>query len=99
MGCWILLFAGDVQDLVTAEPDIFEDLLSPHDQFILLACDGLWDVFGNQEAVDFVRAALPLYRPEEVRARHDATRHDSYDLVLTCYACRVVGRVRVVSCR
>jgi serine/threonine protein phosphatase PrpC len=54
------------QDLVTAEPDIFEDLLSPHDQFILLACDGLWDVFGNQEAVDFVRAALPLHRPEEV---------------------------------
>lgn len=56
-------------DLVTAEPDIFEDLLSPHDQFILLACDGLWDVFGNQEAVDFVRAALPLYRPEEVMRR------------------------------
>jgi serine/threonine protein phosphatase PrpC len=51
---------------VTAEPDVFEDLLSPHDQFLLLACDGLWDVFSNQEAVDFVRAALPHYRPEEV---------------------------------
>jgi len=63
---WGQLFA---EDLVTAEPDVFEDLLSPHDQFVLLACDGLWDVFSNQEAVDFVRSALSLHKPEEVVRR------------------------------
>lgn len=29
------------------------------DEFLLLACDGVWDVMTNQEAIDFIRARLP----------------------------------------
>lgn len=32
--------------------------LQPSDTFFLLACDGVWDVMTNQEAVDFVGARL-----------------------------------------
>lgn len=40
--------------LVTHVPDIFRYKLAPSDKFMILACDGLWDVFSNQDAVNFV---------------------------------------------
>lgn len=47
---------GDIsaEPYVTCMPDIFRYKLSDDDKFIILACDGLWDVFGCQEAVNFV---------------------------------------------
>ena len=42
--------------VVTADPDILEWTLNPEaDEFVVLACDGIWDVRSNQEVVDFVR--------------------------------------------
>ncbi|KAI8647544.1 phosphatase 2C-like domain-containing protein [Parasitella parasitica] len=43
---------------VTAEPDIIEHLLTDHDEFVVLACDGIWDCFNNQQVIDFVRYKL-----------------------------------------
>lgn len=44
--------------IITAEPDIEEAEIQPGDEFLLLACDGIWDVLTNQEAIDFVRKGL-----------------------------------------
>eukprot|EP00747_Dinoflagellata_sp_TGD_P222617 gnl/TRDRNA2_/TRDRNA2_94323_c0_seq2.p1 gnl/TRDRNA2_/TRDRNA2_94323_c0~~gnl/TRDRNA2_/TRDRNA2_94323_c0_seq2.p1 ORF type:complete len:638 (+),score=123.55 gnl/TRDRNA2_/TRDRNA2_94323_c0_seq2:57-1970(+) len=44
--------------LVIAEPEIRVEQLTPADDFMLLACDGLFDVFSSQEAVDFIHARL-----------------------------------------
>jgi len=41
-----------------AVPDIREIQLTSEDQFIILACDGLWDVMTHQEAVDLVIKSL-----------------------------------------
>jgi serine/threonine protein phosphatase PrpC len=43
---------------VSAEPDIRELQLTAEDEFLILACDGLWDVMTHQEAVDSALAAL-----------------------------------------
>lgn len=51
--------------LVSAEPEIRMEKLSLDDDFLLLACDGLFDVFGNQEAVDFVHTHLSAMPPGE----------------------------------
>lgn len=49
---------GKVSGLI-AEPELKQMELGPDDEFLILACDGLWDVMSHQEAVDF---CLPLLR-------------------------------------
>jgi serine/threonine protein phosphatase PrpC len=33
-------------------------MLGADDTFVVIACDGLWDVMSSQEAVEFVRARM-----------------------------------------
>lgn len=44
--------------MVVATPDITTFQLQKGDEFLILACDGIWDVLSNQEAVDFVRKKI-----------------------------------------
>ncbi|MCJ1462567.1 Protein phosphatase 2C 1 [Pseudocyphellaria aurata] len=45
-----------MKDLVTGHPYTTETVIQPDiDEFLILACDGLWDVCTDQEAVDLVR--------------------------------------------
>jgi len=46
------------QPLIIAEPDIEVTSIKKSDQFLLLACDGLFDVFSYDEIVTFVRANM-----------------------------------------
>eukprot|EP00033_Pygsuia_biforma_P001539 GCRY01001734.1.p1 GENE.GCRY01001734.1~~GCRY01001734.1.p1 ORF type:complete len:310 (-),score=57.53 GCRY01001734.1:251-1180(-) len=44
---------------VTAQPDVLTCIVNPAaDRFLLLACDGFWDVFKKQEAFAFVTKQL-----------------------------------------
>ncbi|KAF2817221.1 PP2C-domain-containing protein [Mytilinidion resinicola] len=45
-----------MKDLVTGHPYTTETVIqADQDEFLILACDGLWDVCSDQEAVDLVR--------------------------------------------
>ncbi|PSS00929.1 phosphatase 2C-like domain-containing protein [Coniella lustricola] len=45
-----------MKDLVTGHPYTTETVIQPDmDEFMIIACDGLWDVCSDQEAVDLVR--------------------------------------------
>ncbi|POR37618.1 Protein phosphatase 2C [Tolypocladium paradoxum] len=45
-----------MKDLVTGHPYTTETVIQPElDEFIIIACDGLWDVCSDQDAVDLVR--------------------------------------------
>merc|ERR1719215_1058890 len=44
--------------LVSAEPEIASTILSHSDEFLLLACDGLFDVFRSQDAIALARQEL-----------------------------------------
>lgn len=46
------------QPLIIAEPDIEVTTLTDEDQFLLLACDGLFDVFSPEDVIDFVRGQM-----------------------------------------
>jgi serine/threonine protein phosphatase PrpC len=41
-----------------AEPYITQRLIKESDEFLVLACDGVWDVLGYQDVVDYVRENL-----------------------------------------
>ena len=49
-----------IQQLVSPEPDV--DILErcQEDQFVLLACDGVWDVLENEEVVELIGSRLKV---------------------------------------
>lgn len=55
------------EQIVTALPDVIIKDLTPDHEFIVLACDGIWDVLSNQEVVDFVRTRIAQnMAPEQI---------------------------------
>jgi len=50
--------------LVSSEPEIASMVLSHNDEFLLLACDGLFDVFRSQDAIAMARQELIAHRGE-----------------------------------
>lgn len=49
---------------VSPIPDVYEYIISPdHDVFMIMASDGLWNVFSPQQAVDFVNS----FRQDELQ--------------------------------
>jgi len=60
-------------DVVSNVPDITSTEVTPQDTFIIVACDGLWDVVSDQQAVDLVnesvRELAPLQRQLEIEGR------------------------------
>ncbi|KAL0097929.1 phosphatase 2C-like domain-containing protein, partial [Phycomyces blakesleeanus] len=46
------------QQIVTAFPDVVEHTLNEKDEFLILACDGIWDCMTNPEVVNFVQHHL-----------------------------------------
>ena len=57
------------EQIVTAYPDVTVEKITPDHEFLVLACDGIWDVLSNQEVVDFIRGRLASnMEPHIVRA-------------------------------
>ncbi|XP_031269914.1 probable protein phosphatase 2C 60 isoform X1 [Pistacia vera] len=46
------------KQIVTANPDITTIELCDDDEFLVLACDGIWDCLSSQQLVDYVRDQL-----------------------------------------
>lgn len=47
------------QQIVTAFPEVLEkEILEAEDEFLVLACDGIWDCLSSQDVVDIVRRSV-----------------------------------------
>ncbi|GJZ93441.1 probable protein phosphatase 2C 13 [Tanacetum coccineum] len=50
---------------LTAEPEMTQMVLSDDDEFMIIGCDGIWDVMSNEEAVGLVRRQLIQHNDPE----------------------------------
>lgn len=46
------------EQIVTASPDIIEHTRDADDEFVILACDGIWDCMTSQQAIEFARRCI-----------------------------------------
>lgn len=79
---------GQCEQLVSPEPEVFcVDREADGDQFMVLACDGIWDVMSNEEVCSFVAARLRV--TADLRAI-------TYAVIDTCFhKVRTGGAVRM----
>jgi serine/threonine protein phosphatase PrpC len=54
------------EQIITAYPDTTTVELTPDDDFLVLACDGVWDMLSNQECVDFIYERLDSTPLEQI---------------------------------
>lgn len=46
------------EQIITSTPDVFQLERTPEDEFLILGCDGVWDVLSNDDAVQFVQSRI-----------------------------------------
>ncbi|KAI4207626.1 MAG: hypothetical protein LQ346_000433 [Caloplaca aetnensis] len=51
------------QQIVTAFPDVIAHNISDDDEFLVIACDGIWDCQSSQAVVEFVRRGVAEKQP------------------------------------
>ncbi|KIM77295.1 hypothetical protein PILCRDRAFT_622146 [Piloderma croceum F 1598] len=46
------------KQIITADPDVSVRDITEEDEFLVIACDGIWDCLSSQQVVDFVRLKI-----------------------------------------
>jgi len=54
-----------------AAPDVIVKTITDDWEFILIACDGIWDVLSNEEVLKFVRARVAQEMPPETVEKNE----------------------------
>uniref|UniRef100_A0A3Q3WJL8 Protein phosphatase 1B n=1 Tax=Mola mola TaxID=94237 RepID=A0A3Q3WJL8_MOLML len=83
---------GPTEQLVSPEPEVCVlERVAEGDEFVVLACDGIWDVMSNDELCDFVRSRLLVCDDLEKVCNsvvdtclHKGSR-DNMSVVLVCF--------------
>ncbi|KAI0269823.1 phosphatase 2C-like domain-containing protein [Gloeopeniophorella convolvens] len=53
------------RQIITANPDVTVHDITDEDEFLVLACDGIWDCLESQQVVDFIRREVAQGKPLE----------------------------------
>ncbi|KAG0595141.1 hypothetical protein M758_UG143200 [Ceratodon purpureus] len=90
---------------VIAEPEIKTWELSEDDEFLLMGCDGLWDVFTNEAAIIFARRQLRKHNDPErcskalVREALKRNAQDNITVITVCFQADAPPDLAVVETR
>ncbi|XP_024015744.1 probable protein phosphatase 2C 43 isoform X2 [Eutrema salsugineum] len=81
---------GESLSPLVSDPDIQQMILTEEDEFLIMGCDGVWDVMTSQYAVTFVRQGLRRHgdpRRCAMELGREALRLDSSDNVTVVVIC------------
>ncbi|OAY85336.1 putative protein phosphatase 2C 27 [Ananas comosus] len=90
---------------LSAEPDLQETTLTEEDEFLIMGCDGLWDVMSSQCAVTMVRKDLMLHNDPErcskelVREALNRNSCDNLTVVVICFSPDPPPRIEIPKTR
>ncbi|KAF9591687.1 hypothetical protein IFM89_005559 [Coptis chinensis] len=92
LGDWDLKFQESSRSPLIADPDFRQVLLTEEDEFLIMGCDGIWDVLSSQQAVSLVRRGLRRHDDPEQCARDlvaEALRIGTFDnltVIIVCFS-------------
>ena len=75
---------------LSAEPEVRRVLLTEDDEFMIIGCDGLWDVFENEDAIRFARRELQRHNDPMLCSRalvNEALYRNSSDNLTVITVC------------
>lgn len=91
LGDWDMKLPRGSRSPLIAEPEIKQIRLTEEDEFLIMGCDGIWDVLTSQEAVSIVRRGLRRHDDPMRSARElalEALRLNTFDnltVVVVCF--------------
>ncbi|KAG8214038.1 phosphatase 2C-domain-containing protein [Butyriboletus roseoflavus] len=65
---------SSMKEFVVGSPYTTETQLCDDDEFLILACDGLWDITGDQGAIDLIRNIEDAQEASQTLVRHALSR-------------------------
>nr|GMC81693.1 probable protein phosphatase 2C 27 [Ipomoea batatas] len=77
---------------LSAEPELQEIILTDDDEFLIMGCDGLWDVMSSQCAVTMARKELMMHNDPErcsrelVREALKRNTCDNLTVIVVCFS-------------
>ena len=85
------------EQAITALPDIRTLTLDDRDEFLVIACDGIWNFMSSQDVIDFVRLRLEKKSLRQIceEVRSVSSLFLSSKICSFSYSCIVSLRTRV----
>ncbi|PIN23266.1 Serine/threonine protein phosphatase [Handroanthus impetiginosus] len=90
LGDWYMKLPFGSASPLTAEPEFQRTFLTEEDEFLILGCDGIWDVISNQDAVRLVRRELRHHNDPQHCAKeliNEALQRGTRDNVTAIVVC------------
>ncbi|KAE9613186.1 hypothetical protein Lal_00027383 [Lupinus albus] len=92
LGDWHIKGSKGSKSPLSSEPDLEEIALTEEDEFLIIGCDGLWDVMSSQCAVTMVRRELMQHNDPTTCAKALVTEAlqrntcDNLTVVVVCFS-------------
>ncbi|PON43195.1 Protein phosphatase [Parasponia andersonii] len=92
LGDWDMKFPRGSPSPLIAEPEFRQMVLTEDDEFLIMGCDGIWDVMSSQQAVSLVRRGLRRHDDPDQCARDlvmEALRRNTFDnltVIIVCFS-------------
>ncbi|CAA6655844.1 unnamed protein product [Spirodela intermedia] len=105
LGDWHMKGSKGSSCPLIAEPELQETVLTEEDEFLIMGCDGLWDVMSSQCAVTIARKELMIHNDPErcsrelVRQALKCDPSDNLTVIVVCFSLDPPPRIEIPKLR